>query len=103
MDQKFEANDLSNQLPQNAGNDGASNAPISGVSFSEKKRPPLHPEEKNYGTITKLVIKTGLIKNEREAQIALVVLAVIIFALAIIIWPNGGEVMLPPNAMRGAL
>ena len=90
MNQKFEDNDLSNQLTSQSSVNTGANAPISGVSFNEQQRSPFHLKERNYGVITKLAMKTGLVKDEKQATFMLGILVVIIFTATIVIWPKGG-------------
>jgi len=89
MPQEFETADLSNHMPAQNNNNNA-NAPISGVSFNEQKRS-FQSKEKEAGWIMKLALKTGWVKNEKEANVALLILVVLIFILAIIVWPSGGD------------
>jgi hypothetical protein len=84
-----ESADFSNHLStQNNNNDNTS---ISGVSFNEQRRVSLPAGQKENGWIMKLALKTGWVKNEKEANVALLILVVIIFILAIIVWPSGGN------------
>jgi hypothetical protein len=87
MTQEFETADFSNHLPTQKNNND--NASISGVSFDEQRRTSLRSRESETGWVMKLALKTGWIKNEKEANVALIVLAVAIFILAIIVWPSG--------------
>ncbi|MFA5831122.1 MAG: hypothetical protein WC878_04825 [Candidatus Paceibacterota bacterium] len=96
MNQELESNDLSNQLPQSA---VSANAPISGVSFNEQLKSSFRSRERNGGMITKLAIKTGLVKDEKQAMFALGILAVIIFSVAILIWPSG-EIKVSPQVLE---
>jgi hypothetical protein len=89
MTQEFETADLSNNFPAQKANAQNNNTSISGVSFNEQKRPLFQQREKEIGWVMKLALKTGWIKNEKEANVALIVLAVAIFVLAIIVWPSG--------------
>lgn len=92
MSQEFETSDLSNLLPSNGGIDNTTNAQsISGVTFGEQKKPSFRTVKKT-GALTEMVIKYshGKIENEKQANVVLVVLATIIFILAIILRPSGG-------------
>ena len=94
MPQEFKTADLSNHLStQNNNNDNAS---ISGVSFNEQKRS-FQPKEKEIGWVMKLALKTGWVKNEKEANLALLILVVLIFILAIIVWPSSKTTNTPTS------
>jgi hypothetical protein len=92
MNQEFETSDLSNLLPANGGNDNGSNTPsVSSVGFNEQRKPVFRSIKKT-GALTELLIKYshGKIKNEKQANVVLIISTVVIFILAIVLWPSGG-------------
>jgi hypothetical protein len=99
MSQEFQTPDLSNLLPSNTPTGNSENSQsISGVDFHEQRKSLLHTDKKN-GVITEMVIKysRGKIENEKQANIVLIALMVIIFALAIFVSTRGGPTSQQPT------
>jgi hypothetical protein len=98
MSQEFETADFSDRLELNktVGKNPLFSS-IKGVSFDESKITPPSSNSKQRPTITKLITKTGLVKNEKEAAIILLILVIIIFILTIIIWPSESSNPLAPD------
>ena len=91
MSQEFQTPDLSNLLPSNTPTGNSENSQsISGVDFHEHRKSLIQTNKKN-GMITEMVIKysRGKIENEKQANIVLIALTVIIFILAFVLWPSG--------------
>jgi hypothetical protein len=96
MSQEFETADLSNPMTSMGSSDNSSPASsVSGVGFNESKNTSFHSDKKKASVIYRLAMKTGWVKNEKEANIVLSIFIVVIFILAILIWPSSNTTNTP--------
>ena len=87
MNPEFQQENPPKRLPSNKDAEHSSDlSPVIGVIFSEEQKG--KPYQNQGGTISRIIIKTGLAKNEKTAQVVMIIMIIVFFVASIMVLPK---------------